>query len=73
MKTFFPTDFQFFPPDYQYSLYYLIIFIIISIVAIKIDKQMKSRDYKHKKVISRTMMVFLLLLAIYFAFLPNYY
>lgn len=62
----------FFPPDYQYVLYYLFTVIFISIISIIIDKLLERKNYKHKKIVSRSMIVLLVLLTLYFGVLPLY-
>ena len=73
MEIFLQPDFQFFPPDYKYGLYYLIIIILISIVSIFIDQMMERNEYKHKKIVTRILIAIIILVAVYFSYGPIYF
>lgn len=73
MEIFLQPDFQFYPPDYKYSLYYLIIIIVISIVSIFIDQIVERNEYKHKNTVTRILAVFIILAAVYFSYGPVYF
>lgn len=73
MEIFLQPDFQFFPPEYKYGLYYLIIIILISIVSIFIDQIIERTEYKHKSVITRILTAIIILAAVYFSYGPIYF
>jgi hypothetical protein len=73
MEIFLQPDFQLFPPDYKYGLYYLIILILISIVSIYIDQMMERNEYKQKKTFTRILMAIIILFAVYLSYGPIYF